>query len=487
LSPSSEAAVAAPPKLGARLAAKLQAEILAGGFPVGQHLGAERELMARHGVSRSTLREAVRQLEAFGVVQMRRGGGGGLIVAEQPSRLAARAVTTYLALVDVDWDELFEVRIILESFAAGLAAQRASEPDAMRLRELARRLFGDRPPEVVAAHGAIRELIPAVGGNAAIVLFVAAFNRLTFDAVGGQVGGASFAAAAREAAEAKLRIVEAIVARDAPRAQSEARRELIERRETLRPLREACRGGDPPFSDDELTIRLEAGFATKRSHKLAEAMARELALFPRAAGSRLGSEAELAARFKASRAVFREAIHILETHGLVRARRGQHGGIIVGVPRPEHTVQIASGYLARLDLPPSVLEETRSGIAIVAARLAARRGSPDEHSRLRELLDRQLASSGVAHTAAAAEVQRYIGDMSGNRAISLILRVLIEAGWRGPPRALKEPALSELRRSHRELVSAITSRDEALAERRMVQHVHRTRRWLEKLSNILEP
>lgn len=468
------------PKLGARLAAQVQDEILFSDFPVGHHLGSERELMARYRVSRSTLREAIRQLEAFGAVRMQRGGGGGLIVAEAPGRLAARSVTTYLSLVDIGWDELFEVRIVLEAFAAGLAARRANESDALKLRALSERLDGGPAPDVVAAHVAMRELIADIGGNPAIALFVAAFNRLTFDAVGQEVGGATFQVAARDAAAAKRRTVEAIVAHDEARAQAEARKELIHRRETLRRLRDLTRQGEASLPDGaEDTIRLEAGYATKLSHRVADRMARELSVASPAPGERLGSETELAARFGVSRAVFREAVHLMETHGLIRARRGQNGGIIAGQVSPDHTVALAAGYLELLRIAPVVLEEARSGVAVVAARLAASRASDNEIAELQRLLGTQLKASGVANLRAAAVVQRQIGEMSGNRAVSLILRVLIATSLGQSPGRLNGASYVELQESHRQLVAAIVARDGALAEGRMMQHLQKARRWLE--------
>ena len=443
---------------------------------MGYRLGAERDLMVRHGVSRSSFREAVRQLEAFGAVEMRRGGGGGLVVAEPPERLAARAVTTYLALVDIGWDELFEVRVVLEAFAAGLAASRASEAEVLRLRALTDGLEGDAPPAVVAAHVAMRDLIAEMSGNAAIALFVAAFNRLTFEAVGGLVGGDTFRERTQQAAEAKRRTVEAIVARDAPRAQAEARSELLQRRDALRPVREASRAaGVSPLDRAERSIRLEVGYVAKLSHRVAERIARQVMQI--GPGVRLGAEPELAAKYGVSRAVFREAIHLMETHGLVVARRGQGGGVITAEPRPEQTVDIAARYLAQLQLSPLVTEEARSGIAIVAARLAAQRAPDVDKARLQDLLDRQLAAGGSAHTAAAYAVQQHIGGMGGNRAISLILQVLIATHWREPPRPLPEAAALQLNESHRQLVAAICGGDAALAEGRMVQHITRARRW----------
>ena len=67
-------------KLAEHVAAQIRGDIIAKGWPVGQVLAAEPELIERYGVSRSVLREAVRIVEYLGVARMRQGPGGGLVV-----------------------------------------------------------------------------------------------------------------------------------------------------------------------------------------------------------------------------------------------------------------------------------------------------------------------------------------------------------------------------------------------------------------------
>ena len=67
----------AAPKLATVVARSIENQVVALGWPVGEVLGSEAELLERFGVSRAVLREAVRIVEHTGAARMRRGPGGG--------------------------------------------------------------------------------------------------------------------------------------------------------------------------------------------------------------------------------------------------------------------------------------------------------------------------------------------------------------------------------------------------------------------------
>src|SRR5688500_3348337 len=87
------------------------------------------------GVSRSSLREALRALAMLGVAEMRH-GDGTYLTALQPDTLM-RPVGLVLALSDSGLEELFEARKLVEPGLAALAAQRISDSDAAELRRCA--------------------------------------------------------------------------------------------------------------------------------------------------------------------------------------------------------------------------------------------------------------------------------------------------------------------------------------------------------------
>ncbi len=109
------------------------------GLRPGDWLGTEAELADRFGVSRVTIRDAARTLEARGIVDVKVGARGGIRVANpDPSRLA-QALAVQLHLMGVTRNELIEAQQAIEPATAALAAQRATEENIDAMHELVER------------------------------------------------------------------------------------------------------------------------------------------------------------------------------------------------------------------------------------------------------------------------------------------------------------------------------------------------------------
>jgi DNA-binding FadR family transcriptional regulator len=110
------------------------------GMKPGDRLGREEDLARRFGVSRPTLREALRLLSSAHLLRASKGPGGGIFVAATPEEGIALSVSdgvaSMLAADAIDLDELLETRMLVEVPLAGLAAQRATPKEVARIREL---------------------------------------------------------------------------------------------------------------------------------------------------------------------------------------------------------------------------------------------------------------------------------------------------------------------------------------------------------------
>ncbi|MFB9375762.1 FadR/GntR family transcriptional regulator [Kineococcus gynurae] len=106
---------------------QLGTAIRLGVYPRGSVLPPERELATRMGVARTTLREAIAALRTAGMVETRRGRGGGTVVTSRPA-LPARTTARQLAARRQAWADTLEFRRIVEPGAAQLAATRSLGP-----------------------------------------------------------------------------------------------------------------------------------------------------------------------------------------------------------------------------------------------------------------------------------------------------------------------------------------------------------------------
>jgi GntR family transcriptional repressor for pyruvate dehydrogenase complex len=102
----------------------------------GDFLGTEKDLAERYRVSRIVARDALRTLEAQGIVEIRVGAGGGARIAQGNARLFAEALAVQLDLAGVTVAEIMEAQRAIESLAAELAALTATAADHARLRAL---------------------------------------------------------------------------------------------------------------------------------------------------------------------------------------------------------------------------------------------------------------------------------------------------------------------------------------------------------------
>lgn len=126
----------AAPRAYERVVAWVEERILDGRLQVGDQLPAERDLAARLEVSRAVVREAVRSLQAQGVLAPSVGAGraGGTRVSALPSGAMTRLLRLHVALAHFPLDEVVEVRTALERLSARLAATRATDADLALMR-----------------------------------------------------------------------------------------------------------------------------------------------------------------------------------------------------------------------------------------------------------------------------------------------------------------------------------------------------------------
>ncbi|KPI20345.1 regulatory protein GntR HTH [Actinobacteria bacterium OK074] len=124
------------PKTAELIAAQLRRRIVKGELTPGETLPPENQLMEQFGVSRPTLREAFRILEAEMLISVRRGSRGGAQVMAPDFSVAARHVGLLLQMQGTTVDDVYEARMVAEPACARLLTKRRTKQDIADLNEV---------------------------------------------------------------------------------------------------------------------------------------------------------------------------------------------------------------------------------------------------------------------------------------------------------------------------------------------------------------
>lgn len=215
------------PKSSDVLAARLKQEILGDGYNLGASLPTERELVSTTGLSRGSVREALRILEAQGLVHTRAGRYGGTTVSQPTADHLASHINLYAKGRSITLSALVEVRLALEPMVAALAAQRRTENDLSNLHAIAKRIdwaadndLSSFLEENVNWHDAIA----AASHNELLRAFASSVSGLMFEA--SQIKEFASADVRQRVRHAHTRILEAIEAGDADLARRRVERDV---------------------------------------------------------------------------------------------------------------------------------------------------------------------------------------------------------------------------------------------------------------------
>jgi GntR family transcriptional repressor for pyruvate dehydrogenase complex len=148
--------------------ATLKAMIVSGELAPGARLPPEKELSRQLGVSRNSLREAVKSLEMVRILDVRQ--GDGTYVTSLEPRLLFEALSFVVDLhSDASVIELLEVRRVLEPYAGGLAAVNVTDEQLAALDRTLRSVDRSTPVEDLVAHDLeFHQLVAEAGGNASL-------------------------------------------------------------------------------------------------------------------------------------------------------------------------------------------------------------------------------------------------------------------------------------------------------------------------------
>jgi GntR family transcriptional repressor for pyruvate dehydrogenase complex len=122
--------------LSSQIVASVRDALFAKQLKPGEFLGTESDLAERFDVGRIVARDALRTLQALGIVDIRMGKGGGARIARGNPRLFAEALAVQLDLTGVSAREIMDAQRAIETLATELAAENANAADHAKLQHL---------------------------------------------------------------------------------------------------------------------------------------------------------------------------------------------------------------------------------------------------------------------------------------------------------------------------------------------------------------
>jgi DNA-binding FadR family transcriptional regulator len=182
------AAVARGEKVASRVARQIVRDIVERDMQPGDPLQAESGMLARFGVSRASLREALRILEIQGLITIKPGPGGGPSLAAVNSNDFGRMATLFFQVKRVTLGDVVEARLVIEPVMAGLAATRHDPALNGRLEEVVREHYeAQSDVDWLATTQEFHAMVCSMSGNPLLNLLALALKDIYTDRVKGYV------------------------------------------------------------------------------------------------------------------------------------------------------------------------------------------------------------------------------------------------------------------------------------------------------------
>lgn len=195
-------------------------------------------------------------------------------------------------------------------------------------------------------------------------------------------------------------------------------------------------------------------------------------------GDRLPPERDLTEQLGVSRVSVRDALRILEAHGLVEVRVGARGGAYVTAPAPQLVGEGISNMLMLASLSAREVTEMRHLFELALLPLVCQRATEDDLAALEEICDRSEAAfaNGKHDVGLSTEFHTLLARATHNNAVSLIadsLRVPLLMSLRQAQRVAPDMGQAGVL-EHRAIVDAVRGRDAEKARQIMAAHLART-------------
>ena len=206
--------------------AHVEAELVAGRLTLGGRLPGERALAEQLGISRPSVREAIRALEVLGVVRTATGSGpeAGAIIVADPAAGLGLALRLHVATSGVAVGDVVQLRLLLESWAVREAARRPDDAVLAHAAGLLDRMDAEPDPDrFLDLDGDFHADLVGLAGNVLLTAVMTSVRGAVRSYVGAGARRLDWSATARRLRAEHRRILEAVRAGNPDDAEREVR------------------------------------------------------------------------------------------------------------------------------------------------------------------------------------------------------------------------------------------------------------------------
>jgi GntR family transcriptional repressor for pyruvate dehydrogenase complex len=209
---------AVPKSKAEYVAQRLLDRIITADLEPGSSFGTEADLLQQFDVSRPTLRESLRILEAQGVLELKPGPRGGIMVTKPGTDILAHGLSVYLRLHDVPFIAVLNAREVIEPALAEAAAENATDDELAALQASVDRMRDtDDQTAFVEENRRFHSIIAEASRNRVMEIF---WSTISILATGEHHGISYTAANQQHVIEAHQAIVDAMRRRDGKAART---------------------------------------------------------------------------------------------------------------------------------------------------------------------------------------------------------------------------------------------------------------------------
>jgi DNA-binding FadR family transcriptional regulator len=231
----------------------------------------------------------------------------------------------------------------------------------------------------------------------------------------------------------------------------------------------------PPDGDGARSVQVQR---VRKAYEQVADQLRELILSGTITpGQRLPNEAALSVQFGVSRATVREALRVLATQNLIRTTKGATGGSFVILPTADHISDFLSSNISLLSQTETVsldeFLELRELLEVPAARLAARRHSPEAIERMEAAIPGDTRDLGTQeHFIYNKDFHSQVVLASGNTLLSIAAQPIFSVMQTNLSRSsLGRRFHDQVNADHHAIAEAIAAGDEDRAAEEMHRHL----------------